>query len=274
MKKTKTYKNLKIYMTKSKVKYIYKEKNFIDYLEEKKITFYKQDGYYDDVPNTHPQATVWDMPYYKELNDIVITFLGNIKSKIILDLGSGIGIDTQFLLEAGANVVSLDSSEKSLKTSLKHNNNIHIRADASKIPFKKEVFDIVFGRNILHHLNEKKCLKEVRRVLKRNGTSVFIEPLKYNPAIAIYRLINRKERVPQHPFSPDQLKKISYKLFRKQEEKFLYTLFPFFYFFMIYTPKLDNLFSQLYCNNIAKLDKKITNFLPYFSWIQVIKFYK
>lgn len=251
-----------------------KSKNFIDFLGTKKSTLNMQDRYYDDHSTKFPVTTVWDIPYYRSINQTEISFLGNVKSKLVLDLGSGIGEDTQFLSKNGAIIVSLDSSEKSLKISQQVNDNLHVRADATNLPFKNGVFDIVFGREVLHHVDEKITLNEVRRILKIGGYAVFEEPLKFNPLVVIYRFIKKDERVPQHSFAPSHLSKLAIHYFKKSESKSFYMIFPFFYVFILYFPATEAFLTKLYMKVFSTLDDYISWRFPFFSWLQVVKLYK
>ena len=66
--------------------------------------------------------------------------------------------------------------------------------------FENNQFDIVYGLGILHHLNFSKCLDEIFRILKPNGTLLFIEPLGTNPIINLYRKFTPKARSKdEHP---------------------------------------------------------------------------
>lgn len=260
-------------LIRSKTKYVIRNHNFIDVLQSAHKTLYKQDRFYEvyKPPNTYPIHTIWNDGFWKAANDVVIHVLGNVKGKLILDLGSGIGEDTQYLLKRGAQVVSLDSSEKCLLFSQKANNNLHIRADATDLSFfKAKSFDIVFGREVLHHIDTDKSLLEVQRVLKNNGFAVFEEPLKYNPLIAIYRILKRNERVPQHPYSPNQLRFIANTYFRNVETKYLYTLLPIFYIIKILIPQKSKIASMLYDVFFSKIDLRISNIFPFFAWEEII----
>ena len=61
------------------------------------------------------------------------------------------------------------------------------------------VFDIVYGYYIIQF---NKCLDEIFRILKSNGTLIFIEPLGTNPIINLYRKLTPKSRSKdEHPFT-------------------------------------------------------------------------
>jgi ubiquinone/menaquinone biosynthesis C-methylase UbiE len=66
--------------------------------------------------------------------------------------------------------------------------------DAHAMPFPDESFDLVVGRAILHHLEWKLALQEIRRVLRPGGCAVFIEPLADNPFAKILRSLTPRAR--------------------------------------------------------------------------------
>src|SRR5438105_1711783 len=49
-------------------------------------------------------------------------------------------------------------------------------ADAHRLPFADESFDVVWGNAILHHLDLRVAARELRRVLRPGGVAVFCEP--------------------------------------------------------------------------------------------------
>lgn len=60
----------------------------------------------------------------------------------------------------------------------------YIRADARKIPFDNEYFDIAVSKDLIEHLPEKdhkSHFREVKRVLKNNGLYLFFTPPKIIP---------------------------------------------------------------------------------------------
>ena len=63
-------------------------------------------------------------------------------------------------------------------------------------------FDIIYGVGILHHLNLNKTVKEIERLLKKNGSLIFIEPLGTNPFINLYRKLTPNSRSKdEHPLT-------------------------------------------------------------------------
>ena len=59
--------------------------------------------------------------------------------------------------------------------------------DAERLAFRDGSFDLVFGRDILHHLDLAPALAQISRVLRPGGVAIFYEPMGVNPAIKIGR---------------------------------------------------------------------------------------
>ncbi len=58
-------------------------------------------------------------------------------------------------------------------------------------------FDVVYAANLVHHLVDKKAfISAAYRLLAPGGKFVSWDPLRYNPAIFIYRNIANKVRTP------------------------------------------------------------------------------
>jgi len=110
--------------------------------------------------------------------------LEDINGKSILDMGCGVGRITMVLLRAGANVTSLDNSQKMLeiteakaKTASLEKNLQLVKSSAHEIPHPDETFDIVVCVGLLEHLPldiRSQALKELDRVLKRGGNAYII----------------------------------------------------------------------------------------------------
>ncbi len=60
-------------------------------------------------------------------------------------------------------------------------------ADAMKLQFPDNSFDVVFGSSILHHLDFERVMPELFRVLKPGGRIVFAEPNMLNPQIFVQK---------------------------------------------------------------------------------------
>lgn len=151
--------------------------------------------------------------FYKALYNLSTDFYNylknNTKNKDVLDYGCGEGITTEKVIGyEPKNISGIDISNKSIvnarekcaKLNLNINYDIQ-NCEATTLP--SESFDIIYGAGILHHLDLEKSIKELNRLLKKNGSIVFVEPLGTNPLINFYRKLTPKSRtIDERPFLP------------------------------------------------------------------------
>jgi SAM-dependent methyltransferase/uncharacterized protein YbaR (Trm112 family) len=97
-----------------------------------------------------------------------------IKNKLVLDAGCGNGRYTYQAAKCGAKIVGFDLGPgvESAYQNTKDFPNVHIiQADIFNLPFKKEVFDVVFTIGVIHHTgNSKKAFQSVIKPLRKDGT--------------------------------------------------------------------------------------------------------
>jgi SAM-dependent methyltransferase len=62
------------------------------------------------------------------------------------------------------------------------------------LPYEDEALDLVFGHDVLHHMDLARAVAEVRRVLRPGGRAVFAEPLGHNPILNRYRQASPETR--------------------------------------------------------------------------------
>jgi len=99
---------------------------------------------------------------------------------------------TRELARAGADVVAVDVSPELLEIARANCSAPNIRyqiQNAYALSYSERVFDSVVGSSVLHHLEIKKALRDIYRVLKPGGTIYFTEPNMLNPQIAIQKNI-------------------------------------------------------------------------------------
>lgn len=59
-----------------------------------------------------------------------------------------------------------------------HMKNVNHSVDIQSLPFEEETYDFIFASHVLEHIpNDKKALKEIRRVLKPDGIAVLPVPV-------------------------------------------------------------------------------------------------
>jgi ubiquinone/menaquinone biosynthesis C-methylase UbiE len=139
----------------------------------------------------HSQAyLVTRSPHAHRLcNTDLMTLLGPLVGKNVLELGCGRGEFAVFLAKQGANVTGVDIGPDLIAASraIAAMNNVACRFHAgniNRLPFQDGKFDFIVGIAVLHHLMEqdvRKALQECHRVLKAGGRAVFYEPVENSP---------------------------------------------------------------------------------------------
>jgi SAM-dependent methyltransferase len=156
---------------------------------------------------------------------------GHAPDRRALDYGCGRGTNSLFLAQCGARVTSVDISRVALDQA-----RARIRAqdapepdfaqmNGEQLALARDAFDLVCGMAILHHLDLERSLSELARVLKPEGSAIFIEPLGHNPLINLFRWFTPKLRTAdEHPILSRDLV-VMRRHFRTVEPHF-FTLFP------------------------------------------------
>ena len=124
------------------------------------------------------------------------------KENIFLDYACGIGLQTVAAAKAGAALaIGIDLSPVSLERARKQAtavgveaNTFFLQADCENTQFPDNSVDTILCSGMLHHLNLRYALPEMRRILKPRGKCLAIEALKYNPANRLYRALTPKYR--------------------------------------------------------------------------------
>jgi len=126
-------------------------------------------------------------------NRFILQQMGDIRGKLLLDLGCGAGENSVYFAKQGARCVATDYSPGMVEVALQlaAANGVEIEgrtANAMALDFPDNTFDLVYASNLLHHIPDPKiALKEMHRVLKPGGKACFWDPLKHNPVINVYR---------------------------------------------------------------------------------------
>ncbi len=109
------------------------------------------------------------------------------KGELVLDVGCGDGVVGAFLQEkAGVKVTGIDISEEAVKKAKEKGVDAKVYSSEQKFPFENDAFDKVFwGDNIEHLFDPAQTIKEIRRVLKKDGKIILSCP---NMAYWRYRI--------------------------------------------------------------------------------------
>lgn len=110
--------------------------------------------------------------------------MGDYKGKNLLDYGCGMGEETIYFAKLGATVTAIDISpvgiditkRRAVYNGLSGQINTYV-GNVTNTGLPSDSFDIVHGIGILHHVGIKEGLYEVKRLLKKGGIGVFLEPM-------------------------------------------------------------------------------------------------
>jgi ubiquinone/menaquinone biosynthesis C-methylase UbiE len=194
-------------------------------------------------------------------NKFILSHMGNIKGKKILDIGCGLGESSVYFALNGATVTATDLSSEMIRFTSKLANKYDVKiktlvSPAEKLNFKIKSYDYIYCANLLHHINPSKrpiFIKNVYRFLKKDGWFYSIDPLSYNPIINIYRKMASYVRSPDEvPLNFGILKifKQTFSVTFHKEFWFL-TLFIFLKYFFInhYNPNKVRYWKKIYNEN-------------------------
>ncbi len=109
----------------------------------------------------------------------------------VLDLASGEGAVSEFFKSLGCEVVAFDISKEALMKAAKRGVKT-VQGDVEqKLPFKNNEFDLVFwGDNVEHLFLPEKTLREIHRVIKKDGRLLVSCPNMGYWRYRIYYLLN------------------------------------------------------------------------------------
>ena len=188
------------------------------------IEHYKKDAVEFDYFEERKGATEHDERRVREY--IISKIPEGVNS--ILDVGCGKGWIAKEFLQKGKTVVSLDISTTNpaivnkLYSSPKH---FAVAADSFHLPFNDNSFDRVIASEIIEHVfDPAEFVKELFRVVKKDGSLVITTP--YKEKIIYYLCIHCNQKTPAHShihsFDENKLK----SLYLEQDlESFKYETF-------------------------------------------------
>ena len=126
-------------------------------------------------------------------NRFILSRMGNLKGKRLLDIGAGLGESSVYFALQGAIVTMTDISSGMVQTgrelAKKYGVEIEgIVSQAEDLGVPAETYDFVYIANTIHHVHDRGALFEkIHRALKLGGRFFSYDPVAYNPAINIYR---------------------------------------------------------------------------------------
>ncbi len=111
---------------------------------------------------------------------------------ILLDLGCGYGSVAAAMRSEGMTLAGLDRDPEAVRYAQRRCPHVrYLVADAHDIPFATGCIDALLSVSVLQYVDWRRVIVECHRVLKIGGRAVFIENLRGNPFVAIYRVLRR-----------------------------------------------------------------------------------
>jgi len=189
---------------------------------------------------------------------------------LVLEVGAGMGENTEFLLATGAKVCATDISQGSLNVMKKRfvtDRLITKVADIEKLPFEDGIFDMVVNAGSLSYGDHITVLNEIHRVLKSNGVFVAIDSLNNNPIYRFNRYVHYlkgKRSLSVITRTPDLA------LLRKYECKFGYVENQFFGSISYLVPLLNAVFGEKITAKISdRIDSLVGVYRSAFKFVMV-----
>ena len=237
------------------------ERSFFDQKTAEELQSFTQQDWLIDPKDYKATLALWG-------------FQNGLHGKKVLDCGCGTGFFSVLLAKMGAEVSSFDISPKSVELT-KHRATLNGVAEKIQpkvlsfetLDFPDGYFDLVVGKNILHHIPDiSNAGQQIHRVLKKGGQALFYELSASNPLLIFFRnhIIGKIRLVPklgtpdEHPLTKDEIEALA-KIF-EHKCRISYPKFRFF-------GKLDRqIFKQrvrFFTLILEGLDRFIYRFLPF-----------
>jgi SAM-dependent methyltransferase len=144
--------------------------------------------------------------------DLIIGAAGLNRNALVLEVGCGTGVFTEYFAATGAQLIAVDISPELLEKARKRN------LSADRVLFKESrfedcdidgPFDAVIGSSVLHHLDIEAALVKILNLLKPGGFLCFAEPNAINPQVFLmfrFRSYFPEVSPDENPFLRWQLK--------------------------------------------------------------------
>ena len=139
---------------------------------------------------------LWWEDFYLPVFEYVLPKMGTLEGKRVLELGTGTGGTATLLAKRGASVVGIDllpfrlseAKVRAAEHSVAESVNFALM-DAMHLAFPDNTFDFIISKSVLVFTEHAQTAKECSRVLKPGGKAIFIENMRYHPAVWLYRKV-------------------------------------------------------------------------------------
>lgn len=116
----------------------------------------------------------WHISKRELIQKLITRHSSSIKPKV-LDIGSGAGKTLEMLSHLGK-AIGVDSSQEAIKYSAKRGLNNVMLQRAEELKFRASSFDIITILDVLEHVDDKKVMSEIARILRPGGIVVITVP--------------------------------------------------------------------------------------------------
>ena len=228
-------------------------------------------------------------PFFGDAVEFILCKLGDVRNKVILDSGCGVGRMSVFFAIQGAKVIGIDKNgeridaAKSLADSFGVKNScLFLQECSEETTIDSGSIDIIFSKSTIQYMDQEKVLNEYVRILKPGGSIALVENLPFNPFINLYRF-NRWLSARTDEQQREYINSIrGYITFRDISrlgtnfgfvERHDYHLFRMMSIYLrslrsnFLTKRLDNLFS-----GIDKILLSLIPFLRKYAWFTAVYF--
>ncbi len=142
-------------------------------ISKESISVHVEDKSHDYMYNSRNPIVRY---FHNEKIRQIIRLIGNTSKKKVLDVGCGDG----FLLEKlGGKLFGVDVSSFRVKNAIKRlgSRAIILKANAKRLPFKDNFFDVVICSQVLEHIpNPQLVAREILRVTRKGGVIIITVP--------------------------------------------------------------------------------------------------
>lgn len=163
-------------------------------MRDKDIEKFRYDNRAKNHLNNNDYVVLNEKPFY---SPSYVQLLSDIPTGArVLEIGAGMGENTETLLERELEVFATDISASSVKvmaSRFSQYSNFHSTVeDMEKLSFSDGYFDVVCSAGSLSYGDNFVVMEEIYRVLKSNGTYLALDSLNHNPIYIFNRYLHFK----------------------------------------------------------------------------------
>jgi SAM-dependent methyltransferase len=170
---------------------------------------------------------LWWEDFYLPIFEYVLSEVGDLRGKRVLELGCGEGGTSVLLAKRGASVFGIDlldfrlDAARERATQHKVGNAVQFALmDGMQLGFNDNTFDLVISKSVLVFTDHAVIARECYRVLKPAGKAIFIENMQSHPAIQLYRKLFLRYASNLHYFSIVDVEKMRQYFDHMQHREF------------------------------------------------------